>query len=108
MVHKLRALKVANAAGEEEVQKEIVKRAGYRSATHSTISTPQTLPSIMCNSPDSTIQSLSLDPLVHKLQLSSLSMASLKKPEDSLYEMMTMNSASPGNSQDEFSTHSYA
>jgi hypothetical protein len=108
MVRKLRSLKVANAAGEEEVQKEIAKRTGYRSATHSTISTPQTLPSIMCNSPDGEIQSLSLDPLVHKVHLTSLSMASLKKPEDSVYEMMTMDSASPGNSQDEFSTHSYA
>jgi hypothetical protein len=108
MIHKLRALKVANAAGEEEVQKEIVKRAGCRSATHSTISTPQTLPSIMCNSPDGAIQSFSLDPLVHEVHLSSPSMASLKKPEDSLYEMMMMNGASPVNSQDGFSTHSYA
>jgi hypothetical protein len=99
MVHKLRALKVANAAGEEEVQKEIMKRAGYRSATHSTISTPQTPPSIMCNSPNGDIQSLYLDPPTHRIHLSTSSTASLKKPEDSLYELMMMNGASLGSSQ---------
>src|SRR5271169_2379923 len=100
MVNKLRALKVANAAGEEEVQKEIVKRAGYRSATYSTISTPQTLPSIRCNSPNGDIQSLYLDPPTHRIQLSSSSMTSLEKPEDSLYELTMMNSASLGSSED--------
>jgi len=107
IARKLRTMKAANAAGEEEVQKEIAKRAGCHSTINSTISTPETLPSTLCNSPEGVIQPFSLDPPTHQAHLNNPFPASPMKPEAPVHEMIKMNRASLRSSLDDFSKQSY-